>query len=79
MPKANFEIEKSFPGSIEETDLDEETANLLKTRNMVKLLQAGVLSSEMSVSEIANFLLNSSPKLNRKRFWQILKSSSTNN
>ena len=62
-----LEIEKSFPGSIEETDLDEETANLLKTRNMVKLLQVGVLSSEMSVSEIANFLLNSSFKTKKEK------------
>ena len=62
-----LEIEKSFPGSIEETDLDKETANLLKKRNLVKLLQVGTVSSEMSVSEIANFLLNPSSNIKQEK------------
>jgi tetratricopeptide (TPR) repeat protein len=51
-------IEKNHPGSIEGTDLDKESAALLRKRNFSKFVRGGASSSEYSITELSAFLLN---------------------
>lgn len=57
-----LQIEKSAPGSLEQTDLDEECAQILRKRNMAELLMLKVNISTAPVSELAQFIL-SPPKV----------------
>ena len=54
-------IEKNYPGTLSETDLDKEAANLLRKRRLSEFIRGGISSSELSISELAAFL-NNPPK-----------------
>ena len=51
-------IEKSKPGSILGTDLDEEASHLLRQRNLGDFLKAGFSPATMNVTQLAAALLN---------------------
>ena len=54
-------IEKNYPGTLSETDLDKEAASLLRKRRLSEFIRGGISSSELSISELAAFL-NNPPK-----------------
>ena len=55
-------IEKTYPGTIDSTELREEIANLLWRRRLADLLEANLSTNEKKVTVLAHALLNGSQK-----------------
>ena len=55
-------IEKSNPGSIAETDLENEASELLRSRRLADFIQRGVSPGNLKVTELASALLSEKPQ-----------------